>query len=285
VKLLVVILTILTLTMPLWDAMPAQAQYPEPNACIGIASDSNGYGHVTVQIPTDNEVGIVYIQPLAAVLAEQLEEADLAFEIKDRSMSAAGLTTSGRTDYLASIPYGNLINDFCKYVIVTPFYTDISAGQATPSNYLVALQRLVYGLLKNNPNITIFVLDYYEPNPAEFTRGSSTRYLFPDRLAEFNAKIALECEAQRMIGRYPQVVCINTQALFEDVPNYLFENVTEADYREAFHTETGITPLIDAFFAANPDGVLIGDGFHLGMAGRVAIMQHLVEQIAEREAE
>src|SRR5512147_2216556 len=81
----------------------------DPNWCVGIASDSNGYGHVTFQLGPDGDVGIIFVQPLWVVLQAQLQALGLdRVKVIDRSLSAGGLTSSEETNYLASIPYGNL---------------------------------------------------------------------------------------------------------------------------------------------------------------------------------
>src|SRR5689334_7387012 len=96
---------------------PAYAYVPPPNDCVGIASDSNGDGHVTFQLPPapDGQVGIIFVQPLEVVLREALDNLGLnRLSVIDRSLTAAGLTASERTNYLKSDRYGSLIADRCK---------------------------------------------------------------------------------------------------------------------------------------------------------------------------
>src|SRR3954471_6459064 len=108
----------------------------DPTWCVGLASDSNGYGHVTFQLGQGGDVGIIFVQPLWVVLQNQLHEQGLdRLKVIDRSLSAGGLTSSEETNYLASIPYGNLINDRCQFVIAGPFLPDVAAGSATPEQY------------------------------------------------------------------------------------------------------------------------------------------------------
>src|SRR5207244_414466 len=103
-----------------------------PNNCVGIASDSNGFGHVTFQLPPDGDIGIIYVQPLDVALRAQLDSVGLSdMGVTNRSLSAGGLTASDRTNYLKSSPYGSLIADRCKFNVVGPFLPDVAAAKAT----------------------------------------------------------------------------------------------------------------------------------------------------------
>src|SRR5579871_4314446 len=85
---------------------------PPPNNCVGIASDSNGFGQVTFQLPPepDGDVGIIFVRPLDVVLRPQLDARGLTdLAIMNRSLSAGSLTAAERTNYLKSSPYGSLI--------------------------------------------------------------------------------------------------------------------------------------------------------------------------------
>jgi hypothetical protein len=196
-----------------------------PNPCVGIASDSNGYGHVTFQLGADGDVGIVYVQPFWVILQDQLQAVGLGnLKVLDRSLSASGLTASEATNYLKSIPYGNLIRDRCRFDIVGPFLPDVAAGQAKPENYAYSLQVLVNGLVDKNPGGTIFVLKFYQTDRAEFTVTNSGRGLTPERINAFNDKLTAMCSPDGSLGSLPQVVCVDTQPVFDgmDTPYRLY---------------------------------------------------------------
>src|SRR5258708_19507270 len=59
----------------------AAAAVLPPNNCVGIASDSNGDGHVTMQMPPlpDGDVGIVFIRPYAPILRQELDFLGFAY--------------------------------------------------------------------------------------------------------------------------------------------------------------------------------------------------------------
>src|SRR5689334_16425686 len=147
--------------------VPAQAlaALPPPNNCVGIASDSNGDGHVTMQLPptSDDNIGILFIRPYAPILRQELDALGLSyFAVADHSLTASGLTSSDRTNYLKSNQYGGLIADRCKFNIVGPFIPDVAAAKATPEQYTAQLLPLIGGLIAKNPHTTIFVLSHYQ---------------------------------------------------------------------------------------------------------------------------
>ncbi len=254
----------------------------DPNWCVGLASDSNGYGHVTFQLGPDGDVGIIFVQPLWVILQAQLQALGLErVKVIDRSLSAGGLTSSEETNYLASIPYGNLINDRCQFVIAGPFLPDVAAGVATPQDYSGSMVRLVYGLLDKSPKSIIFVLNHYQTQRAKFTVDNSGRGLLPERIDAFNAQLANSCRPDGSLGRLPNVICVDTQPLFSDMENsFLLMETTHAQYDALVYRPTAFMARVDAFFRSNPNGQLIGDGIHLSLAGRVRLMQRIAEWIS-----
>jgi hypothetical protein len=258
------------------------AQAAGPNSCVGIASDSNGFGHVTFEIPTTGDIGIIYVRPLAIVLDAELHKLGLAkLRVQDHSLSAGGLTASGPTGYLASSPYGALIRDRCQFVIAGPFIPDIAAAKATPDNYINAANRLINGLIDQNPNGVIFFLNFYQTDRAQFTRTNNGFGLTPDRIQAFNDRIATACRAGGTLARYSQVICVNVQPMFAgmDTP-YVLATATQEQYRILFYRNTGFMKQVDAYFTEHPDGQLIGDGIHLSYEGRVRLMQRMAQMIS-----
>src|SRR4051794_23139687 len=125
---------------------PVYAYITPPNNCVGIASDSNGDGHVTFQLPPepDGQVGIIFVRPLEVALRDALDQLGLnQIAVVDRSLTAAGLTASERTNYLKSDRYGSLIGDRCRFNMVGPFIPDVAANKATPEQYTAQLIPLV----------------------------------------------------------------------------------------------------------------------------------------------
>ena len=277
-------ITLLLIVVTLYGVAPVQAAPPPapPNYCVGIASDSNGYGHVTFQLPPDGQAGIIYLRPLAVALREQLDAlgmVDLA--VIDHSLPAVSLTASERTNYLKSSLYGGLVKDRCKYIMVGPFIPDVAAAKATPEQYAFQLPAFVSGILKTDPNATIFILNFYYTQRAEFTASNNGFGLSPDRIDAFNAAIADFCQPNRPLGRISQVVCVNTQSFFSDMgTGYLLIGATRDQFQQMVYKSTAFKPLVEQFFADNPTAEIVGDGIHLSPAGRVRLTQHIAQLIS-----
>ena len=277
------------LTISVWIA-PANAATP-PNDCVGIASDSNGDGHVTMQLPTmpdgtEGDIGIIYVRPLYTILREQLDALGLQdLATADHSMTAAGLTASERTNYLRSSQYGGLIADRCRYVIVGPFIPDVAAGKATPNEYAAQLLPLIGGLIEKNPQTQIFVLNHYQTARADFTVSNNGFGMTPERIASFQAKLTEICRPEGFLGRIPQVTCLDTQPLFDGMgTSYLLGDTTLTDFQALVFRPTGFRPTVEAFFKDHPDSYVIGDGIHLSLAGRTRLMQRLAAIISRSSA-
>ncbi|MEP7289559.1 MAG: hypothetical protein ABI947_27740 [Chloroflexota bacterium] len=253
-----------------------------PNNCVGIASDSNGYGHVTFQLPPDGQAGIIYLRPLAVTLREQLDALGLYdLAVIDHSLPAVSLTASERTNYLKSSLYGGLIKDRCRYIIAGPFIPDVAAAKATPEQYAFQLPAFVGGILKSDPDATIFILNFYYTQRAEFTASNNGFGLKPERIDAFNAAIADFCQPTRPLGRISQVVCVNTQSFFGGMGNgYLLIGATRDEFQQMVYKSTGFKPIVDQFFADNPTAQIIGDGIHLSPAGRVRLTQSMAQLIS-----
>jgi len=270
--------------------VPAHAAIP-PNNCVGIASDSNGEGHVTMQLPpaadgTDGDIGIIFVRPLAVVLRTQLDALGLQdLTIADHSMTAAGLTASERTNYLKSSQYGGLIADRCRFIIVGPFIPDVAAGLATPEQYVDQLLPLVGGLIDKNPTARIFVLNHYQTAAAAFTLSNNGFGLTPDRIASFQARFTQICQPAGFLGRIPQVTCLDTQPLFDGMGlSYLLGETDQAHFLALVYRPTGFRPTVEGFFKDHPDGSVIGDGIHLSLAGRIRLMQRMAAIISDSDA-
>jgi hypothetical protein len=257
-----------------------------PNDCVGIASDSNAFGHVTFQIPPapDGQVGIIYIQPFRVILRQELDKLGLnRLAIVDKSMVASGLTSGERTNYLKSGFYGDLIRARCKFAIVGPFLPDVAANKATPENYMVQLAPLVGGLINDNPTITIFVLGHYQTSRAEFTASNNGFGMRPDRINEFIKAFKDICKPDHQLGQIPQVICVDTQKIFDGmkVP-YVLKGANRDEFKRLVFGNTGFRPTVEEFFKNNPTARLIGDGLHLSLEGRMQLMQALATMISVR---
>ena len=260
-----------------WTGLP-------PNNCVGIASDSNGFGHVTFQLPPapEGQIGIIYIRPFYAFLRDDLDTLGLRdLAVADHSMTAAGLTASERTNYLSSVQYGGLIGDRCRFNIVGPFIPDVAAAKATPQQYTAQLLPLIGGLIDKNPQAAIFLLNFYRARRADFTATNNGFGMTDDRVAAFNAQIAQFCQANGPLGKMSQVTCLDSQSIFSGMgDDYLLQDTSNAEFKRLLFKPTGFEPAVEQFFSDHPDENIIGDGIHLSYAGRERLMQHMAEIIS-----
>src|SRR5690606_10640378 len=161
--------------------------------CVGLASDSNGYGHVTFQRPDTGEVAITYITPVAVPLQAHLDALGLSYlQVVDRSLSAGGLTIAS-SNYLESDQYFHLKADRCKFVVVTPFYPDVAVNLSRPQDCINNMSGLLQGLTAASPASRVLVLNFYQTDRAEFTADNSGRGLYPERIDAFNQALEEAC--------------------------------------------------------------------------------------------
>jgi hypothetical protein len=57
-------------------------------------------------------------------------------------------------------------------------------------------------------------------------------------------------------------------------------NTTRAQFEALVFRPTAFKTKVEAYFRDNPDALLIGDGIHLSLAGRVRLMQRIAEWIS-----
>jgi hypothetical protein len=247
-----------------------------------IASDSNGYGHVTFQRPDTGEIAIAYITPLAVPLAAHLEALGLDYlEVIDRSLSAGGLTIAN-SNYLESDQFFHLKQDHCKFVIVTPFYPDVAVNLSRPDDYLANMNWLLDGLARNSPASRILLLNFYQTARAEFTADNSGRGLNAERIDAFNTALEEACSPGGVLARYPQVKCVDIRPFFVDMgTDYLLSQTSREAYQAALYRTTSYTPILESYFAEHPDGMVIGDGIHLSLAGRDRLAERLAALILD----
>jgi len=162
-----------------------------------------------------------------------------------------------------------------------PIIPDIAANKATPEQYTAQLIPLVGGLLKNNPQTTIFILSHYQTERAEFTASNNGFGMRPDRILAFNAALAETCAPNGPLGRIPQVVCLDTQSFFSGMGDtYLLTNTNREQFQQLVYRPTGFRPTVEQYFVDRPDAVLIGDGIHLSLAGRIRLTQRIAQLIS-----
>lgn len=252
---------------------PLPAAERDYELCVSIASDSNGYGHVSFLVPDPDKpsppVAITYITPIAVPLQQHLDALGLGYlEVRDQSLSAGGLTIES-ANYLESGQYAQLKRDRCKFVVITPFYPDVAVDLATPDYYVDNLEWLVQGITAASPGSRLLVLNYYQTHRADFSVSNSGRGLREERLQAFNDALAAACQSPDSLGGVPQVECVDISGWFDELdPGHVLGETTLQEFEASLHRENGYTVLITDYFDRYPDGAIVGDGIHLSPEGR-----------------
>ncbi len=273
---------------PIFTAAASEVPVPTPlpteqrnyELCVSIASDSNGYGHVTFLVPfpglENPPLAITYITPLWVPLQEHLNALGLGYlQVIDRSLSAGGLTIAS-ANYRASEQYYFLRQDRCQFVVITPFYPDVAVDLASPQYYVDNLLLLIDEVTLASPDSRLLVLNFYQTQRADYTVLHTGRGLREERIAAFNMALEQACAADGRIGQYPQVTCIDIRPFFEGMgTSYLLGPTTYQAFQASLYRESGYTPVIEDYFRQYPDGVIIGDGIHLSQSGRDRLAERL----------
>ncbi len=265
---------------------PLPADQRDYELCVSIASDSNGYGHVTFQAPDTEEVAISYITPLAVPLQAHLDALGLDYlDVVDRSLSAGGVTIES-SNYLESDQFYNIQRDKCKFVIITPFYPDVAVNLSSPEDYITNLNWLLQGVTSFSPTSHILLLNFYQTDRAPFTADNAGRGLNKERIDAFNAEIEKECAPDGVIGSYEQVNCVDIRPFFEGMGTTYILGITSRQAYEAIVYRTSrYDYVIEGYYERKPEGVLVGDGIHLSLDGRDRLTERLAEIIFDMNDE
>ena len=61
---------------------------------------------------------------------------------------------------------------------------------------------------------------------------------------------------------------------------YLLTNTTREQFQQLVYRPTGFRPTVEQYFVEHPDAVLIGDGIHLSLAGRIRLTERIAQLIS-----
>jgi hypothetical protein len=259
-------------------AVAEAANREAAEACVSIAGDSNSYGQTVYGRPDTGEFGVLRVQPLDELTDHVLEARGYSdIEVIDRSLPAGGLL-SERQPYLGSKQYDLLLDDRCAVVVVMPFFPDIESDHDA-GDYIGAIERLVNALVERTPDTQIAVLNFYEPNPET---DVLRQRLTPENIARFNAALEDACRPSGELGSMDNVVCLPMSTWFDDIaPEHLAGRTSLTEFERMIDAENDYSKLMRDFFAAHPQGELIGDGLHLSTEGRLRVASRLAAFITE----
>lgn len=258
----------------------------ETQPCVALVGDSVTHGGVTYEVPRHGYI-VALTDPLNVYLNQRLAavgRADLT--ALDRGASHTGISTANHPSYFRTAQYRQLLTDNCRYTLIMPWLNDISPeipiGQAA-KRHVQALGRLIADLQLANPFGYIVVLDYYQGATSPFAARTWAYGFTAQNVQIFNAAIAEACE-NGDLSDSPLVSCAPISPAFA---NMGMEHVIGLTTRDAFERSI-ISPLrsearewLNSFYAQEPNGLLLGDGVHLSVAGKDALARYLAQLILD----
>lgn len=263
-------------------ALLLQFGQPTPiDDCISLVGDSVPHGEVVYSVP-GHGFGILRAAPLSIPLQAALDEAQIPLTVRDRSAPAAFLSDLGKNPYTQTEAYTALLQDLCRFTVVTPWINDLSIQREDnlPA-HITDLVAFAEQLKTANPNGKVILLGFYDGQPSDFARQHAAGYQ-TENLAIINELLAEACRPRQALGRLG-VLCLPTAELFTLPDNAhvaLAANRAEVEALLYEPIPADVLPFFEAYWRDNPDGLVYGDGVHLSEAGKAILVEMLVEALA-----
>jgi lysophospholipase L1-like esterase len=256
----------------------------ETQPCVALVGDSVTHGGVTYEVPRHGYI-VGLTDPLNVYLNQRLAaigRADLT--ALDRGASHTGISSGNHPSYFRTTQYAQLLADNCRYTLIMPWLNDISPElpiEQAARRHVRALAALIADIRSANPYGYIVVLDYYQGATSPFAARTWAYGFTAENVQIFNKAIAQACE-EGALSDLPLVSCAPISPAFEGLG---IAHVIGLTTREAFERSL-ISPLraearawLNSFYEEEPNGLLLGDGVHLSIAGKDALARYLAELI------
>jgi lysophospholipase L1-like esterase len=256
----------------------------ETQPCVALVGDSVTHGGVTYEVPRHGYI-VGLTDPLNVYLNQRLAaigRADLT--ALDRGASHTGISSGNHPSYFRTTQYAQLLADNCRYTLIMPWLNDISPEvpiEQAAQRHVRALAALIADLRSANPYGYIVVLDYYQGATSPFAARTWAYGFTAQNVQIFNKAIAQAC-AEGALSNLPLVSCAPISPAFDGMG---IAHVIGLTTRDAFERSI-ISPLraearawLNSFYEEEPNGLLLGDGVHLSVAGKDALARYLAELI------
>ncbi len=258
----------------------------ETQPCVALVGDSVTHGGVTYEVPRHGYI-VALTDPLNVYLNRRLAEigrSDLT--ALDRGASHTGISSANHPSYFRTQQFAQLLADNCRYTLIMPWLNDISPEvpiRQAARRHIGALATLINAIRVANPYGYIVVLDYYQGATSPFAARTWAYGFTIDNVQIFNAAIREACTEGALSG-LPLVTCAPISPAFEGMG---IAHVIGLTTREAFERSL-VSPIraeardwLRSFYEQEPNGLLLGDGVHLSVAGKEALARYLA-QLLER---
>jgi hypothetical protein len=271
---------------PSATATPIPRLLLETQPCVALVGDSVTHGGVTYEVPGHGYI-VALTDPLNVYMNQALSAVGLTgFTALDRGASHTGISSLNHPSYFRTTQYAQLLADNCRYTLIMPWLNDISPElpiEQAARRHVRALAELIADIRTANPYGYIVVLDYYQGATSPFAARTWAFGFTAKNVEIYNAAITAAC-TEGALSSLPLVSCAPINAAFEGMG---IEHVIGLTTRDSFERSI-ISPLradarawLASYFENEPNGLLLGDGVHLSMAGKDALARYLTDLIQQ----
>lgn len=259
------------------------AKLPTTNPCTDVVGDSVAAGGAVFEIPDTGYVRTPFA-PVSRYLEARFRALGVSekdMKVNNRTVGATGISSGNHPSYYTTPQYAQLRLDHCKFTVILPWINDLSPNIPDPQTaapaHVAALAELVRRIAASTPMGRVLVLNYYPGNPSKFALTSFATGFKPNVIAAFNAQIAAACAGGTLA--LLQVTCVDINEAFSGMGiSYVVGPMSRDEINKTLISGINADELklYNYWADGHPEGKFIGDGVHLGTAGKVALAAYLV---------
>ncbi len=259
------------------------AKIPTTNPCTDVIGDSVAAGGAVFEIPDTGYVRTPFA-PVSRYIEARFRALGVTekdMKVNNRTVGATGISSANHPSYYSTPQFAQLRNDHCKFTVILPWINDLSPESPDPAAaapaHVAALAELVRRIATFTPMGRIIVLNYYPGNPSKFALTSFATGFKPNVIAAFNAQIAAACAGGALA--LLQVTCVDINEAFVGMgTSYVVGPMSRDEINKTLISGINAEELklYNYWADGHPQGKFIGDGVHLGTAGKIALAAYLV---------
>ncbi|MBX3082376.1 MAG: hypothetical protein KF716_12140 [Anaerolineae bacterium] len=252
--------------------------------CIAMVGDSVTAGTGVYEI-LGYGYAFIQAQPVSMFVEQQFSNVGKP-EIRgvNRGAPNTGISSSNHPSYFVTNQYYALLQDNCRYTVIMPWMNDITPlmpAETASQRHAKVIGDLVKTIVANNQFGRVIVLNYWEGVVSDFAHRTWAAGYTTEDIAYYNSAIQASCTGGAL-SQIPQVVCINSHDVFAGMGDTYVIKLTTHDELYALVAEPPANNskiLLEAYFANNPNGQILGDGVHLTPAGKRRLAEFIVQTI------
>lgn len=254
--------------------------------CVAVVGESVAYGSLVFEVPRFGFF-VARTRPLSVVLQTELDAAGYDLEVHDYSVRASYLSPDGPLVYTTTPEYQALLEDRCAYVVIGVWMNDLTMREPGEGadEQVDLLADLIGALAFVRPDVQIGLVAYYHGQPAAFVPEYGGD-IININVPLFNEAIFAACEngergEQGRFQKLADVTCIDIDPVFAEMNNTHVVTDVGKDLFYSLLYEPVPAPASDSFriyWEEEPAAVVHGDGMHLSEAGKVALVDTIIER-------